>query len=78
MEPVAALWGNGLVNGASIAQPQSVHLDQRCSRWTIPALGEMELQYAVDWVGVDIGRPLSLSLPFNWLNLPLKSEKVAN
>lgn len=50
----------------------------RVGRWTIPARGEMELQYNVDWVGADIGRPLSLSLPFNLQNLPLKGERVAN
>ncbi|ETH23628.1 HipA-like protein, partial [Bordetella pertussis CHLA-15] len=38
----------------------------------------MELQYDVDWVRADVGRPLSLSLPFNLQNLPLKGERVAN
>jgi serine/threonine-protein kinase HipA len=38
----------------------------------------MELHYDVDWVGADVGRPLSLSLPFNLQNLPLTDEKVAN
>lgn len=47
-------------------------------RWTIPARGEMELQYDADWLAADMGRPLSLSLPFNLQNLPLKGEKVAN
>lgn len=50
----------------------------RVGRWTIPARGEMELRYDADWVGADIGRPLSLSLPFNLQNLPVKGEKVAN
>lgn len=50
----------------------------RVGRWTIPARGEMELQYDVDWVRADVGRPLSLSLPFNLQNLPLKGERVAN
>ncbi|MDX3905574.1 MAG: type II toxin-antitoxin system HipA family toxin [Pigmentiphaga sp.] len=50
----------------------------RVGRWTIPARGEMELHYDAGWVGSDIGRPLSLSLPFNLQNLPLKGEKVAN
>lgn len=50
----------------------------RVGRWTIPARGEMELLYDAEWVGADIGRPLSLSLPFNLQNLPLKGEKVAN
>src|SRR5690606_6365958 len=47
-------------------------------RWTIPARGEMELHYDAGWVGADIGRPLSLSLPFNLRNQPLKGERVAN
>ncbi len=38
----------------------------------------MELQYDVDWIRADVGRPLSLSLPFNLHNLPLNGEKVAN
>ncbi|MDR2014976.1 MAG: type II toxin-antitoxin system HipA family toxin [Azoarcus sp.] len=50
----------------------------RVGLWTIPARGEMELRYDADWVHADIGRPLSLSLPFNLQNLPLKGEKVAN
>ena len=50
----------------------------RVGRWTLPARGEMELHYDPDWVAADIGRPLSLSLPFNLQNLPIKGEKVAN
>jgi len=50
----------------------------RVGRWTIPARGEMELQYDADWLVADMGRPLSLSLPFNLQNLPVKGEKVAN
>ncbi|WP_353171939.1 type II toxin-antitoxin system HipA family toxin [Paracandidimonas soli] len=50
----------------------------RVGRWTLPARGEMELQYDSQWVDAGIGRPLSLSLPFNLQNLPLKGEKVAN
>jgi serine/threonine-protein kinase HipA len=38
----------------------------------------MELRYDEAWVAADLGRPLSLSLPFNLQNLPLKGEKVAN
>lgn len=51
---------------------------ERVGQWTIPARGEMELRYDADWVAADIGRPLSLSLPFNLDNLPLKGEKVAH
>lgn len=47
----------------------------RVGRWTVPARGEMELQYDVDWVRADVGRPLSLSLPFNLQNLPLKGRE---
>lgn len=53
----------------------------RVGRWTIPARGEMVLQYDADWLAADIGRPLSLSLPFNLQNLQnlqAKGEKVAN
>lgn len=50
----------------------------RVGRWTIPARGEMELQYDPGWMGAAIGWPLSLSLPFNLQNLPLKGRKVAN
>lgn len=51
---------------------------ERVGRWTIPARGEMELSYDADWAAADIGRPLSLSLPFNLNNRPLKGEKVAH
>lgn len=50
----------------------------RVGRWTISARGEAELQYDPDWVSADVGRPLSLSLPFNLQNLPAKGDKVAN
>lgn len=50
----------------------------RVGRWTIPARGEPELHYDPEWVAADVGRPLSLSLPFNLQNLPLRGEKVAN
>lgn len=50
----------------------------RVGRWTIPARGEMELQYDADWMASDIGRPLSLSLPFNLENLPIKGRQVVN
>ncbi|WP_454689878.1 type II toxin-antitoxin system HipA family toxin [Achromobacter aloeverae] len=50
----------------------------RVGRWTIPVRGEPELRYDPDWVEADIGRPLSLSLPFSMQNLPIKGERVAN
>ena len=50
----------------------------RVGRWTITAQESSELAYDADWVRSDVGRPLSLSLPFNLQNLPLKGEKVSN
>lgn len=50
----------------------------RVGVWTLPARGEMQLQYDADWVKSDVGRPLSLSLPFNIENASLKGEKVIN
>lgn len=38
----------------------------------------MELQYDAAWLAADVGRPLSLSLPFNLQNRPVKGDKVAN
>ena len=38
----------------------------------------MELQYDADWLAADVGRPLSVSLPFDLQNLPVKGDKVAN
>jgi serine/threonine-protein kinase HipA len=37
---------------------------ERVGTWTIPARGDMEFVYDSDWVASDIGRPLSLSMPF--------------
>lgn len=47
-------------------------------RWTLAARGGMELQYDPAWQGSAAGRPLSLSLPFNFNNEPLKGPAVAN
>lgn len=57
-----ALWANG------------VHV----GRWTIPARGDMELQYDDAWVKNARGRPLSLSLPFNLHGQAIKGRVVAN
>lgn len=57
-----SIWANGL----------------RVGVWTIPARGEPQLKYDADWVQSEVGRPLSLSLPFNFENLPLKGAKVLN
>lgn len=51
---------------------------KRVGLWTIPARGEMQLQYDPDWQATELGRPLSLSLPFNIQNLPIKGDKVLN
>jgi len=50
----------------------------RVGRWTLPARGDMQLQYDDDWIKADVGRPLSISLPFTLDKLPLKGEKVYN
>lgn len=49
---------------------------ERVGRWTIPARGDMELCYDDAWVRSDVGRPLSLSLPFNPHNEPIKGPAV--
>lgn len=50
----------------------------RVGRWTLSGRGDMQLQYDDDWIRADVGRPLSISLPFTLDNLPLKGEKVYN
>jgi serine/threonine-protein kinase HipA len=50
----------------------------RVGVWTLAARGETQLQYDADWMHSELGRPLSLSLPFNLENLPLKGAKVIN
>lgn len=57
-----ALWTNGEYVG----------------RWTIPARGEMELEYDPGWVASARGRPISLSLPFSLNNEPLTGGNVAH
>lgn len=57
-----ALWANG----------------EHVGRWTITARGDMELQYDTDWIRSPRGRPVSLSLPFNFNNEPLKGDNVAH
>jgi serine/threonine-protein kinase HipA len=51
---------------------------EHVGRWTLTARGGMELQYDPAWQGSLAGRPLSLSLPFNFNNEPLKGLAVAN
>ncbi len=57
-----SIWANGI----------------RVGTWTIPARGETQLRYDPDWVRSDMGRPLSLSLPFNLENRPLRGPAVSN
>ncbi|HEX7891980.1 MAG TPA: type II toxin-antitoxin system HipA family toxin [Ramlibacter sp.] len=57
-----SLWSNG----------------HRVGSWRIPARGEMELQYEPAWRAADVGRPLSLSLPFDLDDRPLKGAALAN
>lgn len=57
-----ALWVNG----------------ERLGRWTVTARGGMELQYDPAWLASAAGRPLSLSLPFNFDNAPLKGDNVGH
>lgn len=57
-----AIWANGM----------------RVGLWTLSARGDATLQYDPQWVASDAGRPLSLSLPFNLDNRPLKGPAVSN
>jgi serine/threonine-protein kinase HipA len=57
-----SIWANGL----------------RVGVWVLPGRGDPELRYDPTWARSEQGRPLSLSLPFNLDNLPLKGEKVYN
>jgi serine/threonine-protein kinase HipA len=56
------LWANGELVG----------------RWTVTARGDMALQYDDAWLASPRGRPISLSLPFNLHNEPLKGDAVAH
>jgi serine/threonine-protein kinase HipA len=49
---------------------------ERVGRWTMTVRGEMELHYDQAWVDSPAGRPISLSLPFNLANEPLKGPHV--
>ncbi len=60
---------------------QTLHLwanGDYVGRWTVNANGDAELAYDARWVGSDVGRPISLSLPFNLHNEPLKGANVSN
>lgn len=57
-----AIWSNGV----------------RVGTWHLPARGEMELRYDPAWRTAELGRPLSLSLPFDLNDRPLKGPAVAS
>lgn len=60
---------------------QSLHLwanGEYVGRWTIGAGGHAQLQYAPVWRSSAPGRPISLSLPFNLHNEPLRGPHVAH
>jgi serine/threonine-protein kinase HipA len=48
----------------------------RVGTWTIPARGPMELRYDAAWMTSEVGRPLSLSLPFGAPDVPLTGKVV--
>jgi serine/threonine-protein kinase HipA len=51
----------------------------RVGTWRIPARGPVELQYDQGWMDSDVGRPLSLSLPFGVdATRPLRGDRVEN
>ena len=56
------VWANGL----------------RVGRWVIPASGPMEFSYSREWIASEHARSLSLSLPINLDETPIKGEKVGS
>jgi serine/threonine-protein kinase HipA len=60
---------------------QTLHLwanGDYVGRWTVKANGDSELVYDDAWRASKLGRPISLSLPFNLHNEPLKGVNVSN
>lgn len=60
---------------------QTLHLwanGDYVGRWTIKANGDAELQYDLAWQRSERGRPVSLSMPFNLRNEPLKGAGVSH
>lgn len=60
---------------------QTLHLwanGDYVGRWTVNANGDSELAYDAAWRDSRLGRPISLSLPFNIHNEPLKGASVSN
>ena len=63
------------------AHHQTLHLwanGDYVGRWTVKASGDSELQYDAAWRNSTRGRPVSLSLPFNLQNEPLKGGRVSH
>lgn len=56
------LWANGQLVG----------------HWTLTPQGDSVLQYDAGWVSSAVGRPISLSLPFNLHNEPIVGPQVAH
>lgn len=50
----------------------------RIGEWHNPPGGVMAFQYDADWIASDVGRPLSLSLPFGLGPTRLRGEKIRN
>ncbi len=60
---------------------QTLHLwanGDYVGRWTVKANGDSELQYDIAWRRSERGRPISLSMPFNLRNEPLKGAHVSH
>jgi serine/threonine-protein kinase HipA len=60
---------------------QTLHLwanGDYVGRWTVSAKGDSELAYDAGWRQSKRGRPISLSLPFNMRDEPLKGANVSN
>lgn len=60
---------------------QTLHLwanGDYVGRWTVNANGNSELAYDAGWRQSTLGRPISLSLPFNMRGEPLKGAHVSN
>ena len=51
---------------------------QKIGLWRLPARGDMELTYDLQWMAAPSGRPLSLSLPYTLDGSPLKGARVSN
>jgi len=60
---------------------QTLHLwanGDYVGRWTVNANGDSELRYDSAWRASTRGRPISLSMPFNIYNEPLKGASVSH